>query len=213
MPQGRQQTCSAGFVGKTLNEFVHLHGYSFGSKPGRLPFRHTLTAAQQAVPESAPAAHREPMDQGCASAPHQSPSLPVGQSAGQEEEGGSRPTKKHCTRQRACMSPPGSPHPGAQAALASKDGNPTRDVPKPQDGRSTPASITPQVKLARGNSSSQATLRCKFCQILMLTTTGAAARVAATCCWYQGSVREACARCTACITSSCQFYIEQSCCV
>lgn len=162
MPKGRQQICTAGFAGKTLNEFVHLHGYSFGSKPGRLPFRHTPTAAQATVPESATAAHREPMDQGFASTPDQSSSPPLaGQNAGQEEEGGSRPTKKHCTRQRACMSPPGSPHPGAQAALASKDGDATRDEPKPQDGRSTPASITPQVKLARGNSSSQATAHCK----------------------------------------------------
>lgn len=81
------------YVDKTLEEYLRLHGYCFGSKPGRSPLQPRAVRPAASSPVSSVHSEYEPdalLNQGGAS--------PLAQPNSITDEGCSRPTKRHCTR-------------------------------------------------------------------------------------------------------------------
>ena len=80
-------------MGKTLEEYLQLHGYCFGSKPGRVPWQ--STAARPAASEPVSSVHSEYEPD---SPPNQGDASPLAHANSITAEGCSRPTKRRCTR-------------------------------------------------------------------------------------------------------------------
>ncbi|KAL0052717.1 hypothetical protein WJX82_006630 [Trebouxia sp. C0006] len=143
------------FVGKTLEEYLQLHGYCFGSKPGRLPWQ--STAARPAASETVSSVHSEyepdsPPNPGGVSSLVQANSITA--------EGHSRPTKRRCTRltrrSTGAVPAPSLSRPAVQDKQALDDTSSVRGTSESQNGNAKAAPATEKAHMSSAPETPQA---------------------------------------------------------